>query len=71
MKILEKVVFDIAEDRFKYLQRDNEKRSKKVDMHVLNKRLNQSRKINFYTNTKIFAVSLFCFGVIALISLKF
>ena len=71
MKILEKVVFDIAEDRFKYLQRDNEKRSKKVDMHVLNKRLNQSRKINFYANTKIFAVSLFCFGVITLISLKF
>ena len=71
MKYMEKVIFDIGEDKFKYLQRDNEIRIKKVDMNELNKRLNQSKKINFYTNTKIFAVSLFCLSIIALISLKF
>ena len=71
MKSKEQVVFDISKEKFRYLQRDENKTSKKVDMNELNKRLNHSKKINIYNNTKIIIFFLFCLGLVAMISLKF
>tara|TARA_B110000444_G_C18826606_1_gene590694 strand:- start:70 stop:285 length:216 start_codon:yes stop_codon:yes gene_type:complete len=71
MKSSAKVVFDISQEKFKYLQRDDFRRSRKVDMNELNKRLNQNRKINLYNNTKIVAFSLLLLGFFILISLNY
>ena len=48
MKNKEQVVFDIGKEKFKYLQRDEIKSSNKVDMVELNKRLNETKRMNFY-----------------------
>jgi hypothetical protein len=71
MKLKNQVVFDIREERFKYLHRADVNSSKRVDMVDLNRRLNQTKKTNFYTNTKIIATSFLIIGIIFLISLKF
>tara|TARA_B110000971_G_scaffold218505_1_gene257445 strand:+ start:845 stop:1060 length:216 start_codon:yes stop_codon:yes gene_type:complete len=71
MNIKNVVVFDPKEEKFKYLQRDGENISKKVDINVLNKRLNQTRKIDIYTNTKVLALTLICLAAVCLISLNF
>ena len=71
MKLKNQVVFDIREERFKYLDRADVNSSKRVDMVDLNRRLNQTKKTNFYTNTKIIATSFLIIGIIFLISLKF
>ena len=71
MKNKEQVVFDIRQEKFKYLQRDEIKSSNKVDMFALNKRLSENKRMNFYNNTKIITFSLLSLGVFALISLKF
>jgi len=71
MKFRNKVVFDIREDKFKYLHRDGKNKSNKVDIVELNKRLNYTKKINIYTNAKIFAASLLFLGLIAFISVNF
>ena len=68
MKMKEHVVFDIEREKYKYLQRDGVRR--KVDMIDLNKRLNHTKKINFYNNTKIIVFLLLCLSVFVLISLK-
>ncbi len=71
MKLRDQVIFDIREEKFKYLHRTDRNRPKNVDIIDLNKRLNQTRKTNFYTNTKIIIFSFICLGFFALISLKF
>jgi hypothetical protein len=70
MKFREQVVFDIGEEKFKYLHRVNNNKRNKVNMIDINKRLNQTKRINFYTNAKIITVSLLCLALIAMISLK-
>ena len=69
MKIKAQVVFDIGADKFKYLQRED-KKLRKVDIVDLNARLNETRKKNIYTNTKILVVSAVCLIIVALISIK-
>ena len=71
MKSSAKVVFDISQERFKYLQRNDFRKSKRVDMNELNKRLNQSRRMNIYNNTKIITFSLLLLGFFVLISLNY
>jgi|TARA_B110000444_G_C18708084_1_gene532364 hypothetical protein len=70
MKSKEQVVFDISEEKFKYLQRV-EKKIKKVDIIDLNKRLNHTKRKNIYNNTKVITCSLLSLVAVALISLKF
>ena len=71
MKLKNQVVFDIREERFKYLDRADVNSSKRVHMVDLNRHLNQTKKTNGYTNTKIIATSFLIIGIIFLISLKF
>jgi hypothetical protein len=70
MKSKAQVIFDIGSEKFKYLERE-EKKIKRVDMRDLNARLNETKKANLYNNSKIIILSLFCLGLVALISLKF
>tara|TARA_B100000780_G_C20727752_1_gene289201 strand:- start:285 stop:500 length:216 start_codon:yes stop_codon:yes gene_type:complete len=70
MKIKEQVVFDIREEKFRYLHRQDKDKNNKVDMVELNKRLNQLKKNNFYVNAKITIVSILCLTVVIMISLK-
>jgi hypothetical protein len=71
MKTSERVIFDIGQEKFKYLQRDDQKRSKRVDVNDLNRKLNQSKRINIYNNTIIIALAMLLLGVISLLSLNF
>ena len=71
MKIKEQVIFDISSDKFRYLHREDRIDKKRVDIDTLNKRLNQVKKINLYTNIKIIALSIIFFSIFALISLNF
>ena len=70
MKVKQQVVFDIGADKFKYLHRDGEENPKRVDMTELNKRLNRTKKMNFYNNTKIITISVICLVFFLLISLS-
>jgi hypothetical protein len=71
MKYRGQVVFDIRQDKFKYLHREDTNMKSRVDIVDLNKRLNETRKINFYDNAKIIFVSLLLLGMVALLSAKF
>ena len=70
MKFKEQVVFDIGEEKFKYLHRENNNNRNRVDIIDLNKRLNITKKNNVYTNLKIIFSAFLFLGVITLISLK-
>jgi|TARA_B110000967_G_C18679978_1_gene457535 hypothetical protein len=70
MSFKDQVVFDIAEEKFKYLNRENKNLRNRVDIVELNKRLNQTKKINFYNNAKIVTASILLLALVAMISLK-
>ena len=70
MKNKERVIFDIGQEKFKYLQRDVEHRPKNPNMFELNQKLNQTKKKNFYTNTKIISCALLGLWFIVLISMR-
>jgi len=65
------VIFNIELEKFKYPQREEDIKTKKVDMINLKARLNRNKKLNFYTNVKIFAFSVSCLSILTLITLKF
>jgi hypothetical protein len=69
-KTKEQVIFDINADKFRYLYREENKLKQKVDIIELNRRLNENKKVNFYSNTKILAFSLIVFGIFVLITMK-
>ena len=69
-KTKEQVIFDINADKFRYLYREENKLKQKVDIIELNRRLNENKKVNFYSNTKILAFSLIVFGIFVLIIMK-
>jgi|TARA_B110000967_G_C18836207_1_gene536867 hypothetical protein len=71
MKAREQVIFDIESEKFKYLQREENKIKDIVDIYVLNRRLNEVKKSNTYANIKIIAFSLLIIFCFALLSLKF
>ena len=53
------VVFDIKSEKFKYLHREEIKNRNIVDIDVLNKRVNQTKKSNIYSNLKMFGLASF------------
>ena len=65
-----RAIFDIASEKYKYLQREGNN-NKKVNMLDLNARLNRAKKLNFNTNAKIITLCVFCLTIIAFIDLKF
>tara|TARA_B110000444_G_scaffold244119_1_gene263255 strand:+ start:680 stop:895 length:216 start_codon:yes stop_codon:yes gene_type:complete len=71
MRVKEQVIFDIKTEKFKYLHREENKIRNIVDIDVLNKRLNQIRKYNIYSNAKMIIFSVVAIFIFILISLKF
>ena len=71
MKAKEQVVFDIKSEKFRYLLRENNKIRNVVDIDVINKRLNQVKRTNIYTNAKMIIVALSIIAFFVLISVKF
>ena len=71
MRIKEQVIFDIKEDKFRYLHSGENKIKNRVSIETLNKRLNRVKKLNFYSNAKMIVVSFFTVIIFALISIKF
>ena len=70
MSIKQRTIYDINSDRFTYLKRKN-KFSHRADINELNKRLNETRKSNFYATTLIVSICLFGLVVLSFIGLKF
>ena len=70
MSFKDQVVFDIAEEKFKYLNRENKNLRNRADIVELNKKLNQTKKSNFYNNAKIVTASILLLALVAMISLK-
>ena len=71
MKAKEQVIFDIKSEKFKYLLRDENKIRNRVNVDILNKRLNTLRKTNMYSNAKMILFSLLTIMIFALISWYF
>ena len=71
MIVKNQIIFNTEVVNFKYLQREENIKTKKVDMINLKARLNRNKKLNFYTNVKIIACSISCLSIILLITLKF
>jgi len=71
MKSKSRISYDINSDQFEYLKKGENKTLLRVDINVLNKRLNETKITNLYTNTKIILCAAICLASIALISIKF
>tara|TARA_B110000967_G_C18404234_1_gene326012 strand:+ start:158 stop:367 length:210 start_codon:yes stop_codon:yes gene_type:complete len=69
MKSRGQVIFDIDEERFKYLYRYENKIKKIPNIDDLNARLNETKKLNFYSNIRVVSLCLACLIIISLISI--
>ena len=67
----QQAIYDIKTDKFKYLKREQNRISNRVDVNELNKRLNKTKRSNFYTTTLFVVICLSCLAVLSFISLKF
>jgi len=65
------VVYDLHLERFKHLKRDENKRSHRVDINDLNKKLNENKKNNLYTTVLFVFFGAACLVALTLISIKF
>ena len=67
MKIKNQVIHDFSSDKFRHIQRDENKIVHRVDINELNKRLNRSNRSNFYT-TVLFII--LCLSGLVVLSLR-
>jgi len=65
------IIYDLHSEKFKHLKRDENKRSHRVDINDLNKRLNKDKKYNFYTTVLVVFFGSACLSILTLISIKF
>ena len=63
-------IYDVNKDQFKYLSREKSSHLHRVDINVLNERLNQTKKSNFYNTTLVALFFLFCLAALILIGIK-
>ena len=71
MKIKDQIIYDINSEKFKYLQKGKDSHTFRVDINDLNKRLNETKRSNFYTTALFVFVFLTCLIVLSMISIKF
>ena len=71
MKTKEQTVYDLNSEKFKYLQRKENAHLHRADINELNKRLNQTKRSNFYSTVLVSVLCLFCLVTLSLISVKF
>jgi len=65
------VIINREQQRFKYLERRENQKKNRVDVHELSQRLNKNKILNYYSNTKVIALCFSCIIIIMLISFKF
>ena len=53
MRTRKQTTYNIDSEQFKYLEREDNIHLHRVDINELNKRLNATKKANFYTTTLI------------------
>ncbi len=71
MSIKQRTAYDLNTEQFKYLKREEIIKSNRVDINDLNKRLNRTRRSNFYTTVLISTLCLSCLFFLIIISIKF
>ena len=71
MRIKQQKIYDINSDEFIHLKREENRILHRVDINELNKRLNETRKSNFYATTLIVSICLSGLVVLSFIGLKF
>ena len=67
----QQAIYDIKTDKFKYLKREQNRISNRVDVNELNKRLNKTKKSNFYKTCLLTILCLSSLIVLSLIGIKF
>ena len=53
MKIKDQSTHDLSSNQFKYLEREENSHLQRVDINVLNKKLNVAKRSNLYNNVLI------------------
>ena len=71
MKTKDQKIYDINSDRFRYLKREENIYLQRVDVNELNKRLNRTKRSNFYSTALVAVFCFFCLTTLCLISIKF
>ena len=71
MKIKGQTIYDLNSEQYKYLQKEEDKISLKVDINELNKRLNQTKRSNFYTTSLVVVFFISSLIALSIISIKF
>ena len=71
MRAKERMTYNPSLDEFKYLKKNESSLIQRVDINVLNKRLNTAKRSNFYTTTLVATLCLSCLALLSLISIKF
>ena len=71
MRFKQQIIYDINSDQFTHLKREENKILHRVDINELNKRLNETKRSNFYKTALIVTMSLSSLIILSFISLKF
>jgi len=71
MIIRRQIVYDEKSDKFKHLKKDENRFFPRVDINELNKRLNQTKRLNFYNTTLIAILCLSSLILLGLVSVYF
>ncbi len=71
MKIKNQTVYDLNLEQFKYLRRKENTHLRRVDINELNKRLNETKRFNFYVTVLVTIVCLLGITSLILVSIKF
>jgi len=70
MKIKSQTTYDLKTEKFKYLTRIENEHLNKVDINELNKRLNNTKRANFYNTTAIALIGFSALVALSIISIK-
>jgi|TARA_B110000971_G_C19834973_1_gene419819 hypothetical protein len=71
MRIKERTVYDPNSEQFKYLKREKNTYLNRVDINELNRRLNKTKKSNFFSTALFVLLGFSSLTALALISIKF
>ena len=71
MRSKEQIIYDLNSDQFKYLKREENRILHRVDIHDLNKRLNETRKSSFYRTSLACVLGLLFLTILCFVGFKF
>jgi len=71
MKFKGQTTFSISSNKFTYLERSKNVSSRKVDINELNRRLNETKRSDFYKTSIIITLLLSFLGILSVIGFVF